>query len=487
MSTTSNAHGSTIQGSGPDAGVFRYQATLSRLATTFTFGERQATTLSENARESETLARTERDSMQRSQSAALTNALGIQESFDRTQQRSGASTTSDGGSTSTQLQKLNSVAREVNRRLGLSDDSMVGKTVIASASAGVSIPLTDIGAQAKLEGRHVDQQQLQSSYDYARKAIETSQVSEATALVKEFRSSDAYQWARGSRTTGTSGFDSSYREAMDHQSASENAYGRAKELTRAAQFMSEWSSGAQTDFTNYAARRLSERGLLREDDPIKLQRAVTEIAFGYAKGGDVGSQFVPGDSPLGPSRPLPQLLDWGSSTLRDDFNKSDAAMNVDVVRGQAAENAGAIRANQSRQHVTPGQGVGNDLATRIRAKEAGAATIIDTRRGEVTQEQGALSGDYNAKVRVETVNPNHHGNQAVWDTVGVQADNRPNLGTPPQRPSIGEWHLDKDGVPVAGPKPGSREPSVPSAKAEHAEGQKARLHPTDRIGTNEKQ
>ncbi|MEI2706564.1 MAG: hypothetical protein V9E89_15240 [Ilumatobacteraceae bacterium] len=58
--------------------------------------------------------------MQRSQSAALTNALGIQDSFDRSQQRSGASTTSDGGSDgSTQLQKLNSVAREVNRRLGL--------------------------------------------------------------------------------------------------------------------------------------------------------------------------------------------------------------------------------------------------------------------------------------------------------------------------------------------------------------------------------
>jgi conjugal transfer mating pair stabilization protein TraG len=213
----------------------------------------------------------------------------------------------------------------------------------------------------------VDQQRLQSSYDYARKAVETSQLSEATALVKEFRSSDAYQWARGSRTTGTSGFDSSYREAVDHQSASENAYGRSRELTRAAQFMSEWSSGAQTDFTNYAARRLSERGLLREDDPIKLQRAVTEIAFGYAKGGDVGSQFVPGDSPLAPSRPLPQLLGWGSSTLRDDFNKNDAPRNVDAVRGQAAENAGAIRDGQSRQHVTPGQGVGNDLAARIRA------------------------------------------------------------------------------------------------------------------------
>ena len=51
---------------------------------------------------------------------------------------------------------------------------------------------TEIGGQAKAEGRQVDQQKLQSAYDYARKAVETSQLSEATALVKEFRSSDAY-------------------------------------------------------------------------------------------------------------------------------------------------------------------------------------------------------------------------------------------------------------------------------------------------------
>ena len=57
MSTTSDAHGSTIQGSGPDAGVFRYQATMSRLATTFTFTERQANSLSDSAREAETLGR----------------------------------------------------------------------------------------------------------------------------------------------------------------------------------------------------------------------------------------------------------------------------------------------------------------------------------------------------------------------------------------------------------------------------------------------
>ena len=453
MSTTSDAHGATIQGVGPDAGVFRYQATLSRLATTFTVTERQATVLTENAREAETLARSERESMQRSQASALTRALGIQESFDRSQQRSGATNTSEGGSTLTQLQTLSSMAREVNRRLGLGEDSTVGKSVAAAASAGLMVPFTRIGAQARAEGQSVDQQRLQSAYDYARKAAETSQLTDAAALVKEFRSSDAYQWARGSRDASTSGFESSYRDAMDHQSSSESAYSRAKELARTAQFMREWSSGAQTDFTNYAARRLSERGLLREDDPIKLQRAVTEIAYSYARGGNVASEFVPAENPLLPSRPLPEVLGWPSQTLRGAYEENDGRVDAAIVQGQAAANNGAIRNQQTRQGVAPGQRVGDDLSPEIASTERQIANSVERRRREVSQSAGTLSEDYNAAVKSGKISPHHGGNRAVWDTVGAQTDNRANLGTPPEKPPIGEWHLDKHGVPVAGAKP----------------------------------
>ena len=247
----------------PDAGVFRYQATLSRLASTFTVTERQVTALGESAREAESLATTQREAMQRSQATALTRALGIQDSYEKSQQRTGATSSSEGGSTNTQFQTLNSVARDVNRRLGLTDDSTVGKTIAASASIGAKVPLTQIGADAKAEGRAVDQQILQSAYDYARKATENTQLSEASALVKDFRSSDAYQWARGNRTTATEGYDASSREASERQSSSDNAYGRAKELARTAQFMREWGSGTQTDFTNYAAQRLAESGRRR--------------------------------------------------------------------------------------------------------------------------------------------------------------------------------------------------------------------------------
>ena len=93
----------------------------------------------------------------------------------------------------------------------------------AAASIGAKIPLTEIGANAKAEGHSVDQQTLQSAYDYARKAAENTQISDGSALVKDFRSSDAYQWARGNRTTATEGYDSSSREASERQSSSDSA------------------------------------------------------------------------------------------------------------------------------------------------------------------------------------------------------------------------------------------------------------------------
>ncbi len=465
MSTTSDAYGTTIQGSGPDAGVFRYQANLSRLASTFTFTERQANALGESAREAETLARTEREAMQRSQATALTRALGIQESYERSQQRSGATATSDGGSTSTQFQTLNSVARDVNRRLGLSDDSTVGKTVAAAASIGVKIPLTEIGADARAEGRAVDQQMLQSAYDFARKAVENAQLTEASALIKDFRSSEAYQWARGNRATSTAGYESSSREANERQTSSDNAYGQARELARTAQFMREWSSGTQTDFTNYAARRLAERGLLREEDPIKLQRAVTEIAYSYARGGRAATGYVPTDSPLGPSTPLPATLGWPDASLREQYNTNVSASDGNTLRQQTATNEAEIRARQTRQRAVPNQSVGNDLAGRVSAGETEAKNKIDKGRSQTSQDAGTLSENYKSSVRLGKVSPNHGGNRAVWDTVGANAS-QPDLGTPPKVEPIGEWHFDKDGVPVMGPAP---KPQATTAKPSTAQ------------------
>ena len=291
---------------------------------------------------------------------------------------------------------------------------------------------------------------LQSTYDFARKAVENAQLTEASTLIKDFRSSEAYQWGRGNRTTSTAGYDSSLREANERQTSSDRAYGQSRELARTSQFMREWSSGTHTDFANYAARRLAERGLLREEDPIKLQHAVTEIAYSYARGGNSATGYVPTDSPLGASRRPPESMGWPDSSLREQYDANGRNADGNTLGRQTSTNQSEIRARQTRQRAVPGLPVGNDLTGRLGTSEADAKTTIDEGRSQISQDAGTLSENYKASVRAGMISPNHSGNRAVWDTVGANAS-QPNLGTPPKVEPIGEWHFGKDDVPVMGP------------------------------------
>jgi conjugal transfer mating pair stabilization protein TraG len=428
MGTTADAHGTTIQGIGADASVFRYQATMSRLPTTFTISERQAQSVADSARTAETQAKTEREAFQRSQSTALTEAMALQESFERSEQRSGDASVTEGGARSTQIQTLNGVARNVNRQLGLREESTVGKSIVASASAGIKLPIIEIGARAQADGRTLDQQSLASAYDYARSAVQSNQVSDAASLTREFRSSDAYQWARGSRAASTSSFDSSYRESTERQTTSERAASQAQELARTAQFMREWTSGAQTDFTNFATTRLAERGLLREEDPVRLQRAVMDIALSYARGGAVADRHIPSDNPLKPS-PVGAFQMEGSlnidlgepspSQLRSGDPLSEERMRFDSTVQKARDAAGV---NNPRTPIDRGpQNSASAQRDSVRAS-------IDSAKSRVADSQEGLNQGYNQNVDVTNIRKDHGGNPAVWNTVGADAANRSNVG-----------------------------------------------------------
>jgi hypothetical protein len=88
----------------------------------------------------------------------------------------------------------------------------------------------------------------------------------------------------------------------------------------------------------------------------------------------------------------------------------------------------------------------------VGANKRNATSIIDKGRRQISEDAGRLSDDYKSSVRIGKISENHGGNQAVWDTVGASAQ-QPDIGTPPKFETIGEWHFDKDGVPVMGPKP----------------------------------
>lgn len=207
----------------------------------------------------------------------------------------------------------------------------------------------------------------------------------------------------------------------------------------------EWSSGAQTDFTNYAAQRLSERGLLREEDPIRLQRAVSEIAMTYAKGGDVDGRFVPVESPL-PSLIAPHAaLGWTSSDLRSRIDNSVPS----TVHRTADDNDNGIRRRQTAANVAGGATLGDDLKARVNSTGARASDDIRARRDKLSDEQGALSDRYNGVVQRDRINHHHGGNRAVLDTVGIQEDNRAAVGQSPPQATIPKRHFSEDGTPTA--------------------------------------
>ncbi len=424
MHTTQDVHGTTLTGSGPDTGVLRYQATLSRLASTFTLTARQASAVSAQARDASAFATTQREALQQSQVSALTHALGIQDSYERSHTRTGATQTGESRATSSQFQTLNSVAKDVNRHLGLHEDSTLGTSVTAAASVGAKLPFTLLGAQATAEGRQLSQETLQSAYDFARRASESAQISAASALVKQFQSSDAWQWAHGNRTGATPGYESASREVSARQTTTDKAYSQLQELTRTAQFMREWSQGTQTDFTNYAARRLAERGLLQEEDPVKLQRAVTDIAYSYARGGEVATGYVPPDSPLGPTRLGPPDPPTPSDALRTSGTPAiggDSASEISTIT-RAYE--ATIHARQTRAGVSLGQPL----------ETAPAAPVGDPReqgRQALAADAARLSAEHRAALRAAQAGE-HLSSPAVWDTLGAHAD-LPTLGEPTGR------------------------------------------------------
>jgi len=179
---------------------------------------------------------------------------------------------------------------------------------------------------------------------------------------------------------------------------------------------------------------------------------VTEIAYSYARGGDAGTGYVPTDSPLTPSRSPTTALGWPSSSLREQYEANERGLGGNTLRKQVTTNEAEIGARQIQQGALPNQTIGNDVAGSLNASEVEEKSKIEAGRAQVSQDAGTLSENYKASVRTEKISPNHGGNQAVWDTVGANAA-EPRLGIPPKVKPIGEWHIGKDGSPVAGPEP----------------------------------
>ena len=153
--------------------------------------------------------------------------------------------------------------------------------------------------------------------------------------------------------------------------------------------------------------------------------------------------------------------------MRDQYNSQVRSEEGSAITDQANRNDADVRARQSGARVQPGKAVANDVSGRVMQGQREAEGAIEKGRRQVSEDAGSLSENYGATVRAGKVSPNHGGNRAVWDTVGANAGT-PEIGTPPKHESIGDWHFNKEGVPMPGPGPGPAPNDPGSNQAERA-------------------
>ena len=366
MRMMTNAWGTQTTGFQSGSEVMRYQQNMSRLATNFGFSEREATTMSDSAREAEALSVAKREAAAQSTSAALVSAMTMRQEFGRTGTRSVGSANGTGGRDSRDLSSLIEIADNVNKMLGYEGNVNAGKQVVADLAAGASAGrVASLGVD--FHGKIEEQERAKRAYDYAQREIQNRGIATGKQVAHEFRTTDAYDWATRSGTSGSAGFDSSLREAEDYTRTAEKAHMESWELARMAQFMRELSSNVSSDASNYLYERLEATGRFDEylgSGPLAQKQLTYDIARDYARGASgMNNLYTPYDGGSTPSRRAGSLLHMG------DFNEAyrwvplEGGSDAEIRAANAAQDAIA-RLRQGHDGVVPSQGVADDVTSR---------------------------------------------------------------------------------------------------------------------------
>jgi hypothetical protein len=176
--------------------------------------------------------------------------------------------------------------------------------------------------------------------------------------------------------------------------------------------------------------RVAGRGVQRKDDPVRLQRAVNEIAVSYARGGQGASGYVGPDTPLGPTSTPAQALGWADGNLKTEYDRGAAAAPTAQIDTDTRLHDSRVRQRQEQTRTVVGSPTTDDLQSRVANERGAAQRNVQRGTAQVQDTSRTQSQEYRSAVRVGSVSENHGGNPAVWATVGATAS-QPDLGGSP--------------------------------------------------------
>jgi conjugal transfer mating pair stabilization protein TraG len=369
MAVTSGPLGTSTRGL--RRGEFRFRENLSSLATRFAFSESDAAQMSETAAKHRAFGTAQREASLSATSSALVQAMGLHSSYERETAQSQSKGYGSSGGSSKGIDVLSQVATQINDRLGLDRESGAGKQVAAAIAAGVQPSLS---ATASVAGRSFEQSKFNDAVNWATSTLSSQGVRNATQVLEEFRSGNAYEWGTRSRTAATRALDSAYRSAIEHQIAADKTFMTAEQIGTAAAFMREASMNVTSDASNFLVSRLERTGQLDEflrADPITQKQMAYDIAREYGRGSPgIDGLHVPRSSLERPTTPAE--LTGLESALSERFKMARLPVPTRSPSTADATNAGYVLRSQRASGVDPQGSISRDAAEVAERREADA-------------------------------------------------------------------------------------------------------------------
>lgn len=398
-SRVTNAMGSSTTGAD---GTFRFQGNQSSLGFGANFGQKIGNALSsEAALRSETAMR-ESDMASQARTSALVERMGILRAYSDQNGITNLQDATKGSRASQTVSQLEQIAENVNKRLGLSADSNLGRQLVGEMSLGGSLGTPGgKGALSKIFGASIgigdktittaqDSKTLESAMAYAKDALKSQNISADQGLYADFRSSEAYQWAKQNRSESVKGEEAALTSADTHSHNAERANSEAFALSSQARTVNENWLHYSMNYEGYVAKRLQENGqleafnMLYQNNPeqaAKLAaRYLSETNF------DVMPSMAPVSANVGD-------VQGRSPELAGKTLATESARFGPVADTTAATN------NAQQSHVRHGgyqQGtINNDVGGRVVAANDATAQAVSTQGGAIASQRETTTGSVN--------------------------------------------------------------------------------------------
>lgn len=378
-------------------GTYRFNGNQSSLGFGANFGQKIGNALSTEAAARQEVASRESDAASQMKTAALVERMGLMRAYADQQGTNNLDEAAHGSRTGQSVAQLQQIAENVNKRLGLAANSMVGQRIVGTLAAGgkVGFDAKSIGGDVSVSSSRVNEAGKQKSFEsalaFARDELKNRNVSTDQALSADFRSSSAYQWGKQNRTESVKGEEVSLTSAQQHTHNAEVAKSEAFALSTQARTVAENWLHYSMNYEGYIANRLHQDGkldafnMLYQTNPEQAAR----MAAGYLA--ETNFDVMPSMRPV--SANIGEVQSHSPELAGRTVGGEAARYGAPADTTLAAYRQG--KAHVRHDGYTAPRAITNQVGSRVTSAEASTRQAIANDGGTIVSELNSASTEAN--------------------------------------------------------------------------------------------